>query len=831
MNQEIRGQRRSGWATGLLFVLVPVLAGAGVFCQWFSLDMLRQVRMLERLPLVETAAAVPGPIRIAGTATPLDKDGKPNTIAARWTGKPAVWVRAVEEVERRDSDGDKYWDTVSDETTFVDFDLVDDSGRILVVPDHGIETYLAQSYRQRKGDRRYTEYRIDAGAAVRVVGTVSTSGHGSTQRLAVIFNQPGEYVPILANRDLASIRGSKGLWSTLLISGSLLGFSGACVAFMLAFRFLNTLAFVVVVGTIEIAALLVGGTLMVADDLAGAQRSLGESLAAAETIVARGFQDLPNGDAPGADASIDWKGDWNEQTAFQRAANAGPTGKRLVAIRTALAERCRRTAEVRGRFPQWLVAKATGLPPVPTIDEAPADRSTIGVNRIATADAGWFKPMLGVATAAILGTIGVLVGLARVKRKRLIENVPTTPCAEPAVGITEIAGTARYRDPEAGEARLVGPLTDEPCVWFDYHVQEYRGTGKDRHLVTIEHRVRGTRFLCEDSSGTIPIEPRDATVVSGRSATRKKGKRVYTEESIRDGDPLYGLGSAELDPETGDSLRLQRNPDGLPYILSNLPEDRLKVREITLAFWLLAIGMTAGTSLALFLVAFIGGSSALDQLTASVGSIGLVGLIVLVILYNDLVFLQQQTRSARSNIDVALKKRFDLMPQLERVTSGYAAHESRLQGLVAELRASATAAHAGGGDEDRTEAEQAIEAGVRRLLAVRESYPDLKADAIFGDLMRRITTLENEISARRSGFNAAVERYRSRIRAVPEVFLAKAFGFRDLEYLAWDTEIIDMPDIEFLAPPEDAESGSTEEDAGPGHEPGTGEDDTDKSTE
>lgn len=778
MNQEIRNQKRSATSSLILLILAPLLLGAGLFAQQLSLSALRNIRILERLPLTPVEAAIPGPIRTSGDAIPIERPGRLGTLKATWTKTPSLWVRAVEEKETRDSDGNTSWVTVSDRTTFVKFELKDGSNRIMIVPSLGIDAYINRSWRKTSGKRRYSEYRIEPGDAIKVVGLVSQ--YLGTP--AVTFDEEGEYLPILSDDPISEVRSGKGMFASLLVSLSLLGISGGCVGLMLFFRFQNALAFVVVVGVVESGFLLIGSTLMLASDLKAAHQSVTSSVESATEIVEAGFKKI----------GVQWNGDWSDSAAFSRAETSQAPGPRLVLIRDSLAGYCARSADIRDRFPQWLVAKGLGLGPTPSILASEGTRAEL--QTIQPARPFWLWPTLGITLGGLLGLVGIRWGMKGIKVKRLIENIPRTPCSEVEIGITEVMGKVDYAS--ADTSPLTGPLTNEACVWFDYHVQEWRGSGKDRHLHTIEHRVQSTIFLCRDESGSIPIDAEEAQVINGRKAKKSKGKRVYTELSFREGDPLYVLGSGEIDPTTGDSLRIEKDPQDLPFIISNLPESRLKTMKVSVAFWMIAIGIASITTAILFLLSFTGTVSALHQLIAAATSITTVFLLIFLLLYNDLVFLRQRTLLARSNIEVALKKRFDLLPQLEDITRGYVAHESETQNLMTELRSSFENEKQAPSETDDSSSRKAI----KRMLAIRESYPDLKANTVFQKLMTGIVGLENEISARRKGYNAAAERYKTRRSSIPEVFLAGIFRFEDAPLLQWRSEMMNFANLD-LAPP------------------------------
>lgn len=788
MNEDIRDTRRSGIRTLILIVLVPAFLGIGLLAQQFALSDIRDIRKLERIPLSPIQAAMPGPARLAGAA-----EAKPGVelLASKWTESPCMWFRAIKERETRDSDGNRSWSTVSDVTGGNAFRLKDATGSIDVELDDRIDFMLGMKYRKVKGDYRYTEYRIDPDDQVRIVGMVDMKN----AEPVVTFPEDGEYVPIITDEPITAVRAWRSLTSTMAIILSVFAIAAGTTCLMLGTRRLNTLAFAVVVGTLQTGILLAGGLMMMSEDLQAARESLARQEATAAKIVKNDLARL----------GLDWNGDWSDRKVFDQAKESPAPGPRLAELRLSLGARADRTREVRSRFPQSLLAWAMGMPPTPNIlvaGESPPD----GEADIPSAPPAWWGPGLIVLIAICIGLLGLKLGFEKVKLKRLIENIPTLPAAEVDIGINELKGRARACE---DITPLKGPLTEKPCFWYRYTIQEWRGSGKNRHLHTILDRSCHQLMLCSDDSGSIPISLAGARIISGRSAVRNKGQRVHTEHSIRPDDPLYVLGSAEIDPNTGDSLRMEKDPQGLPYLVSNLPEERLKTKQITTAFWMLAFGIASVAAVILGLLLFTGRIAAVDQLLAAASAIGAVALLVIAIMYNDLVFLRQRVLWAKSNIDVALKKRADLLPQLAEIARGYNAYEKQLQPMLAGLREAWKSPSASA--EQTAESVAQSQQSTAGLLALRERYPELKGNTTTDRLMKGIVRLENEISARRDGYNASVERYRSRIRAIPEVFLARCFGFRDKPLLQWESSVRDLDTLDFEAEAMPAEEHHHEE--------------------
>ena len=152
-----------------------------------------------------------------------------------------------------------------------------------------------------------------------------------------------------------------------------------------------------------------------------------------------------------------------------------------------------------------------------------------------------------------------------------------------------------------------------------------------------------------------------------------------------------------------------------------------------------------------------------------------------VFLYNRLVSTRQMTEEAWSGIDVQLKRRSDLIPNLVDTVKGYAGHERSVLENVTELRNAARAVPAGD-VEGRAKAEGALSLALGRLLAVAESYPDLKASTNFLELQRELSELESEIQMARRYYNGATRNLNTMVESFPSNIVANQFGFVKREY-------------------------------------------------
>ena len=155
------------------------------------------------------------------------------------------------------------------------------------------------------------------------------------------------------------------------------------------------------------------------------------------------------------------------------------------------------------------------------------------------------------------------------------------------------------------------------------------------------------------------------------------------------------------------------------------------------------------------------------------------GVIVVIVIwaisvYNGLVAMRQRTDQAFADIDVQLKQRHDLIPNLVETVKGYAAHERGTLEAVIQARNTAVAAP---GVEQKVAAENMLTGALRQLFAVAEAYPDLKANQNFLQLQAELTDIENKLAASRRFFNNAVQEYNTGIQQFPAALFAGMFGF------------------------------------------------------
>jgi LemA protein len=179
-----------------------------------------------------------------------------------------------------------------------------------------------------------------------------------------------------------------------------------------------------------------------------------------------------------------------------------------------------------------------------------------------------------------------------------------------------------------------------------------------------------------------------------------------------------------------------------------------------------------------------------------------VGIVVLVLIwlvltYNGLVTLRNRTQEAWSEIDVELKRRHDLIPNLVQTVQGYMGHERGTLEAVTNARAGAVAAGASGDPAKIGAAENMLTQSLRSLFAVSENYPDLKAIAAFTNLQEQLTATEDKIEFSRRYYNGNVRDYNIKLQTLPTSLIAGVLGFKAFGFFQADEGDRAVPQVNF----------------------------------
>ncbi len=169
--------------------------------------------------------------------------------------------------------------------------------------------------------------------------------------------------------------------------------------------------------------------------------------------------------------------------------------------------------------------------------------------------------------------------------------------------------------------------------------------------------------------------------------------------------------------------------------------------------------------------------------------------------YNSIQTLDEQTNSARSQIEVQLQRRADLIPNLVATVKGYAAHEEQVFSEVAQARAGLLTAVQSHDPQQMADANAAATGALGRLLAISEAYPQLKADQTFLKLQDELTGTENRIAVARGDYNQAAQQYNTFIRKFPTALTAKVIGAKAKPYFeVTNAANREAPTVDFSKP-------------------------------
>lgn len=175
-------------------------------------------------------------------------------------------------------------------------------------------------------------------------------------------------------------------------------------------------------------------------------------------------------------------------------------------------------------------------------------------------------------------------------------------------------------------------------------------------------------------------------------------------------------------------------------------------------------------------------------MTLTIIIIAVIALLVvwIIAVFNSLIGKRNTVKNAWSDIDVQLKRRYDLVPNLVETVKGYKNYEASVLEKVTEARTRAMSAQAN--PQTRAKAENAFSDALKSLFAVVENYPDLKASANFQQLQTELSSLENDIQSARRYYNAAVREFHNTIQVFPNNIIAGMFGFKESEFFGADEQ-------------------------------------------
>ncbi|MFC3150150.1 LemA family protein [Litoribrevibacter euphylliae] len=758
----------------LLTQVLPLILGVFAFwCGWklmhFGFEEIQALRQLERTPTVSLNSLIPGPNAVSGFVEQAP-DGQ--LVKSYHTRTPSVYYRYTHEVEKRDSDGNTYWDLVDSKTKRVEFLIRDHSKAVLVNPNtytDSIDWSVEQSFQTITGDHRYTEYRIEPNKKIFIYGHAQASSADSS-KMTLEFPPSNDYTPIISTYDKSYEQQRMGSAGVFYLWGGLALIAMSIYALAVIMRVHKVWKYQTLLITCVSIVLVHFSLLMMNNDLKQAIERYQQQWTFTMDRLAninQGDRSVSQNLLTQANVSFEDEHLNNQLTEY----------KVNLALSQYLVE------SQLTRFPEWLFAPMWGH----NLDDSQSVQlnatlqgqleKRINQQADSKLTSGWhyFFFFLGLSLMALFSYLG----FRRIKFKRLIENIPTQKTLGLVPGMSEVQGSIQL--PEKTQS-LKSPMTSSECCWYHYLVKEKRGTGKDAKWVTVVDDLQYMDFECEDEEGRVKIVPVDAEIITSHSNSRTSGNRSYSEKLLKLNDPLYAIGEAKPDPNQQDKLHITEAGSKLPFILSNLSESKVMFRKAWVGLLFLNLAFTGIFSSGLLWFAQSGSFSPSDFLLAALVGPVYMFFFTMMLHYNDIIFLRQRAERNWVNMGVAIRKRKNLIPSLETLVKEFMKHERDIMSEVASFRSAIQEVH-----EDKDSLEQCLGATHKikqSVNAVVENYPDLKSQELVSKLMDELTRLDTELALLKNGYNDSVTLYNERLETFPDILFTWLFKFQRQELFA-----------------------------------------------
>lgn len=436
---------------------------------------------------------------------------------------------------------------------------------------------------------------------------------------------------------------------------------------------------------------------------------------------------------------------------------------------------------------------------------------------------GWM--IVGLPLLGFLLALFALTGSLRAsRRKRIIENIPTSKTTGVYIGLVELKGQAECPSP------LTSFLAGVSCVYYQWSVEEHwsrtvtetttdaqgKTTTRTRHesgWTSIGGNEERIPFYLRDEEGSVLIRPDGAEIepetVFGETCTPSdplyygKGpdsaiadsdhRRRFSETALNVGSHLYIVGQAR-EREDVIAPEVAAAPDAPLFLISTRTEEKV-ASGLAIRTWVFGI---LGVILALAGVmlrdratgGMMGGSiEPYVRVAICYGLVYLLGWSWMV--YNSLTNLRQRVRQAWSLVEVQVKRRADLIPNLVSMVKGYKDYENELQVQLSLLRTQLEATPPGVKGPD-------LQACAGAVKAISEAYPELKAQESFQHLQNELVATEERIALARGYFNEIATHFNTRLQVLPEGLLAGLTGFRSVELMyaaGFEREVVKVSQV------------------------------------
>ncbi len=409
-------------------------------------------------------------------------------------------------------------------------------------------------------------------------------------------------------------------------------------------------------------------------------------------------------------------------------------------------------------------------------------------------DFATFVPWIG----GLLGLLCLWAAFRAGRRWRLVDNLPTSKTTGVFIGLVEVKGTAECARP------LTSYLAEQPCVGYQWSVEEHwsrvvietytdakgRLQTRTRHesgWTTVADGGQMIPFYLQDDCGVVLIRPQgarleptdmfDETCGPGDPLYYGKGpapaiansdhRRRFCERGIPQHATLYVLGQAK-EREDVVAPEIAHDPNAPMFLISTRSEQQVGsgMKWGQRGWTLFGLTLSLGSFVLYDAMRGMALESRLGTYAGEgLGCLAVIALVWVWMVYNSLIDLRQRVRQGWSLVDVQLKRRHDLIPNLVRLVQGCRDYEREVQAELAALRGQSLATPPGVAGPDYS-------ALAARVVAIAERYPELKANESFLSLHKTLVDTEQRIALARGYFNDIATHYNTRLEIVPEKFVA-----------------------------------------------------------
>jgi hypothetical protein len=406
------------------------------------------------------------------------------------------------------------------------------------------------------------------------------------------------------------------------------------------------------------------------------------------------------------------------------------------------------------------------------------------------------------AIGAVLGVVFLVLSIRAGRRRRLLDDTPTCKTTGVFIGMVELKGTAESERP------LRSFLAEQNCVHYQWSVDEHwsrtvtetytdsngKTQTRTRHesgWKTVASGGEQTPFYLQDDCGVVQVVPDGAETelaeMFNETCGRMDGlyyakgpafavsdsdhRRRFVERGIPLHARIYVMGQARERKDVV-AAEIAQSSNAPLFMISTRNEESIS-GGMASAFWWWGIGGLVFAVGGAAIGSSQGGGQVAPLLLVGVGVLYLLGWLAgwAWMVFNSVVGLRQRVKQAWSQVDVQLKRRQDLIPNLVTTVKGLKDYESKLQTEVAQMRAQMTATPPGEAGADYS--------GIApMLIAIEERYPELKAEQSFLNLQQNLIDTEQRIALARGYFNEIATFYNTRLEVVPDKFLAALAGMQ-----------------------------------------------------